>query len=273
MCVVLLWVIVCHTTRWVLVFVVFWVCVFCVFVFLINWGHFLQLFTTILSFSVLFKKGVWVFNVWVTIYPLCGSIVAKHDFSTLFYDLRVKSVKKTFPCNVLMLENSIFQLNYDLLVFQCWTKDAWETYKSSLKKCEIGSWRIGTRHTQNNDFRVKWSKNRLLASRFWRSWGWSRGLMLYSGNISCVLGVSEVLRMEQLVNAVFREHFMCVGVFGILGSGFGQKWSKSLAKSHYFGCMRHCRTQKSDFWPFLTKTQILGSQTPQHTWNVPWIQH
>jgi len=33
--------------------------------------------------------------------------------------------------------------------------------------------------------------------------------MLYSGNISCVLGVLEVLWMGQWVNAVFREHFMC----------------------------------------------------------------
>jgi len=68
-----------------------------------------------------------------------------------------------------------------------------------------------------------------------------------------------VLSVEQRVNAVFREHFMCVVVFGILGSGFGQKWSKSLAKSHYFGCTRHCRTQKVTFGHF-GQTQILGSQ-------------
>jgi len=63
-----------------------------------------------------------VFNVWVTIYPLCGSIVAKHDFYTLFYDLQVKSVQKTFPCNVLMLKNSVFQLKYDLLCFSMLNK-------------------------------------------------------------------------------------------------------------------------------------------------------
>jgi len=46
-------------------------------------------------------------------------------------------------------------------------------------------------------FWVKWSKSRLLASRFWRSCEGSRGLMLYSGNISYVLVVLEVLRMER----------------------------------------------------------------------------
>jgi len=80
----------------------------------------------------------------------------------------------------------------------------------------------------------------------------------------CVGGLGGLADVA-VANAVFREHFMRVGVFGILGSWFGQK----MVKSHFLGPAMP-RTAKIMtlarlFAHFFDQTQIIGSQTPQHT--------
>jgi len=55
--------------------------------------------------------------------------------------------------------------------------------------------------------------------------------MLYPGNISCVLGGFGGLEGVAVVNAVFREHFMCVGWFWYPRIW---AWSKMVKKS-FFG--------------------------------------
>jgi len=65
----------------------------------------------------------------------------------------------------------------------------------------------------------------------------------------CV-GVLEVSWREQWVNAVFREHFMCVGVFGDPRIWV---WSK-MVKSHFLGPAMPRTAKINDFdetfWPF-----------------------
>jgi len=101
-------------------------------------------------------------------------------------------------------------------------------------------------------------------------------------------GFGGLVGGSMLVNAVFREHFVCVGVLGSCdGAGgvnavfrehfmcvvmFGDPriwvWSKMVKKS-LLGSGNAAYSQNNDFWrDFLTifdQTQILGSQTPQHT--------